>query len=408
LAHARLGTLNTYSIVIYMNEYGTTPGELEPIETATFTEYEVICNQYNTGSRKSGILSEEMYGDIIIDPTTSFVIIEGKRIPALFDVSYGLSMGYEVSRAVEYAGGENKNIKCLAVPISCFSESIQKDIVERVAEEAAKEPSGMALYFADPIEQGHGVDSEALGKFLPGNMKYEEIPLLDSRAEYSQASLSLYVCDFTNVKGNNKASATSLSGLQEYYDVHTLKDIDDYENSTLLRRGDSFNESELDEIWRLYQDRFQFLGENHPISMEDTREDFMSIFTSPDTMVSIRYEGGKPVCLTYLVEDFSKLYWLNEKYLEKLQDETDSSRTSIFFPGVVATGAGNNYAAQVIEIFRNAVADAGMDVRVIFENTNLSETYIPKIVFDIVDASGQFHTEYPKKVDEIEYKLIQL
>lgn len=384
-----------------INEYLTEREKKEPVPIASFLEYEAFCNRINTGSRKNGILSEEIYNEAVDDPSTIFVDIEGtKQVPVLVDLSYGIGLGYDQERAKQYAG-DAKQVCILSVPLGSLDVDFQRKIGQSFKEIETVSDT-RAVYFSDH----EGRDKSALQELLSkAEIEYNEVPLEDDRSIEKQASLSMYVSDFVNVTQNASVEKQGIESAQRYFDANTLPHLKDVKDAVLLKKGNSFLQEELDDIWSLYQDRFQFLGENHPISMEDSREDFMSLFTDEQTLVSIKYKDGQPVCFTYIMEDLSKLYWLNLPYLEKLKLEAAETATTIFFPGIVASGSGNNYAAEIIMAFRDAAAKSGVSARVIFENTNLSETYIPQIVHDIVSETGEFDTSYPKKVDEIQYRL---
>ena len=219
----------------------------------------------------------------------------------------------------------------------------------------------------------------------------------------------MYSIDATPNVSIEVGSRKSLRDIQVHFDEAVYPNISDPANATLLRPGDSFDEHELAAIWDLYVDRFQFLGEEHPISMEDSQPDFLSIFTDPDTTVSIKYVDGKPVCFTYFTEDFSGLYWLNVPYLEANYATADPSLIPVFFPGIVASkeSKGNN-AREVIDLFAQGVASVGAGCRIYFENTNFSEQYVPQMVYRAAIARSEYSLSQPTKLDQTDYRLIEI
>ena len=108
-----------------------------------------------------------------------------------------------------------------------------------------------------------------------------------------------------------------------------------------------------------------------------------------------------------LPENFESLYWLNTGFLSD-QQENANKLTPIFFPGIVASGAGGNYAAEVIGLFAREAAAVGINARVYFENTNLSEMYIPRIVHDAIATEPRITVNQPRKIDQTMYRLVSI
>ena len=367
------------------------------ITTLSFGEYELFCNQNNQSSRKSGILSDEIYDATIQDETTVFATIEGVKVPVLVDIKYGLGLGYDENRAKAYAA-DSEVVSVLAIPIGDLDETSQRAAIRAIAS-----VPGRSIFYADNEGRDSGVLNEGLAA---SGIVMTETPLSDRRCrvENRQASLSLYLADNKRPDYSLESPRVPLSAAQAIFDSKYLPHVLDHRNAALLRNGAGFSEQELNDIWDLYTNKFQVLGENHPISMEDTRDDFLGTFTSPSTTVSVRYTDGKPVCFTYFTDSFDSLYWLNNDYMKKLDDES-VNMTSVFFPGIVARSAGGNHAEEVIKLFANVSADAGINHRIIFENTNLSEMYVPRIVFESVNGTANYSVDKPYKIDQTTYRL---
>lgn len=364
-----------------------------------FESYELLCNINNRASRKSGILSDEIYAEALADPTTVFCEVDGVNIPVLVDIHHGLGLGYDETRARGYANPDVP-VSALALPIGDLDDDMKKKVVRTIAASGSR-----SIFFAD----NEGRDGQTLRDGLTAaGREPSEVPLLDRRCrpDNRQASLSLYVCDNTLPDYEPGAARVPLAEAQRHFDEVTRRGIADATNAALLRRGDSFASHELDDIWELYLDKFQLLGENHPISMEDGKDDFLGILTDPSTVASIRYVDAKPACFTYFTDDFSSMYWLNKEYLDRLADQKPGL-TSIFFPGIVSRKGDGGYAADVIRLFAQETAAAGINDRIIFENTNLSEMYVPRIIFDSVDGQSDYSVERPHKVDQTHYRLLE-
>ena len=153
----------------------------ETVPAATFQEYEVFCNNGNTSSRKAGILDEALYNDALQDSRTILVEVSGKTMPLIVDIEHGRGLGYETARAKEYAN-DQLNISALALPITGLDEHDARAVINGVANYSG------ALYFSDH----NGDDKEVLFNGLSERGRTaRERPLLDSRANNSQATLSL-------------------------------------------------------------------------------------------------------------------------------------------------------------------------------------------------------------------------
>lgn len=372
--------------------------ELHEGEKLTFEAYEVLCNQNNKSSRKSGILAAEIYDAAMNDPSTITSDFEGVRVPVLVDIKYGLGLGYDEDRAVGYAENDAP-VNVLSVPVGDLDEADRQRVIDAIAGAGPR-----SIFYADNEQR----DSTALTAGLAErHVNAEEVPLPNYRCrpENRQASLSLYVCDV--VTKEVEPGRRSLASVQEHFDTTALPHIDDKANATLLKNGTSFTPEELEDLWRLYEDKFEFLGENHPISMEDTREDFLALISDESVMVSIRYMDNKPVCFTYFTENPENLYWLNQSYLKELGDDRPDL-TPLFFPGIVSSRAAGNHAAEVISLFTHEASAVGLSGRIIFENTNLSEMYVPRIVQGAISQEPNCQVDTPQKVDQTVYRLLSL
>jgi hypothetical protein len=373
-----------------------------PVSDLAFEAYEGIFASSHTSSRKTGILSSGAYSDIMLDPTTTKISLDSGRMPVFVDAKYSDALGYDYEKMRKYAAADlDETIQILAIPVADINEHDRLLVIDALA--SIDQPT--SIYFSD-----NGTDAAVLFDGLQARgIPYVEVPLSDYRCRPNnrQAALSLFVSDWVQDSEMDRLPMYTLSDVQAYFDTHTLPNLKDVENATLLKSGDSFTETQLDDIWELYEQRFQVLGENHPISMEDSKDDFLHLFTRPHTMVSVRYIDSKPVCFAYFTDNFRDLTWLNKPYLDNIQAQTDNL-TPVFFPGIVASGAGGNYAEDTINLFVNHAANVGMNARVYFENTNLSEMYIPGIVFNSMIKEPVYEKTKPIKIDETFYRLFKL
>jgi len=374
-----------------------------------FNSYADICNYRNDGSRRRGILSEESYDEIVGDPGTSFINSSNCRIPVLIDVKHGLAMGYDASRCKEYAEELSTDVKILTLPVHELNEDEKNQLADILATSADK----CALYFSD-----HNNDeSIALGEMLDKvGVRHTEKPLVDHRAAKGdeQAGLFLYSCSTEQSEGRGERKRLSLRDVQDYYDKNIGPFITpDGKTETILNMGDRISDQQAEELWLLYDNKFDFLGEGHPISMQDSREDFLKLLQSDSTLLAATYAkeenvDDKLICFTYFNDDIDSLYWLNQEFLnEKFASSgTADYITNMFTPGLVSAGLGRSYASLPIKVFTRACDESGLSSSVMYENTNFSKSYVPRIVDAAIGRTCRYTVYKPSElVDKVTYRL---
>lgn len=373
---------------------------LVPSRGNDFSFYEQFCNERNESARKAGILSDEAYEEIIEDPSTLYMIAGDARIPVLVDIRHGAALGYDPQRSRELAGSEVP-VSVLSVPVGDLDPESQADIIEIIGQSGHR-----SIFFAD----NEGRDLKALSQGLKAKgVKLTEQPLVDERARpgHEQASLSLFSMDL--IAASEQPTKKGLDIVKRHFEEETLPTIEDPANAVLIRSGESFSDDELEDLWKLYEDRFQFLGEQHPISMEDSKKDFLELFAQSDVLSVIKYAENKPICFTFFSENMSRMSWLNASFFDKDKATLDPSQSTIFFPGIVASkeSRGQN-ASEVIGAFADEVARTQTSFRLYFENTNLSERYVPAIVYRASIGHDEYSLTEARKLDETHYRLLHV
>jgi hypothetical protein len=236
-----------------------------------------------------------------------------------------------------------------------------------------------------------------------------DVPLIDSQARpgHEYATLSLYGVDMERPDPSEGLEPTKWSEIYDTYERKVAEGVyeKDLQNGTVLLRGSELTNDNVNDMWDVYLNRFQWLGENHPISMEDNKFDFMKVLRSDNALCSIKFKDGKPVCFTDLIGDTDELYWLNDKFLHDADKmNLKPGQKVVFFPGIVAAAEGTHGAAEVIGLLTNVFVDANALLKVVFENTNRSESYVPRMVRMGANATGRINAETPVVIDKTIYK----
>jgi len=374
-----------------------------------FNSYVDICNYNNDSSRRRGILSPEMYADIIGDPTTGFINYGESCIPVLIDIKHGLAMGYDTEKCRKYAEDLSENIKILALPFHELNSDERMQVVELL-----KSSGETAIYFSDHNNDESRALSDALDKV---GMYYQEKPLTDPSASTGdeQAALYLYACEVEQNNPEKRDKRVTLKEAVEYYKEHIGPQVSvNGEVITALILGSEITDEQVEKIWEVYKSIFEELGKkNHPISMEDSREDFLALLRTENTMLSIVFSKDQkndytePACFAFFVDDLNKPGWLNTRYLQ--EKNNSKNNTMIFTPGIVSSAQGISYSSLPIGLFAKAGCESGMNATIYYENTNVSKKYIPKIVDRCISRSC-VDSNYTRSelLDQTKYRLLSI
>lgn len=392
-----------------------------------FAQYKELCNKNNDGSRLRGIITHELYEAVISDPKTIYLQYDGLSVPFLISINQGASMGYEPEKCIRYAKDSkaSSDIRILAVPIHELSDEAKK----RAAEIFASNPN-IAIYFSshdrdtDKTIAPKVNEADALSEILRmAGLEHENKPLITARTQKGdeQAAMYLYSCRVEQVPDGSERKTLKLKDVYDNYEKNVgpetrLTIIG--EVTTRLEMGDNISDVWADKLWKLYDKVFENFGEGHPISMQDSKEDFMEVLRSEHTMISVTYRKGEteeldePLCFADFNDDISTLYWLNQKYLK---DEINNSAkncksknlTGLFTPGLVSTPlVAAALSPKTLGLFVKSAVGAGMSAELICENTNLSKRYVP-VIMDRVIRENHADTDVSKteSIDGCSYYL---
>ena len=369
-----------------------------------FSDYAEICNYQNDNSRRRGILSSELYAEISEDPSTGFIKSGALRVPALIDVKFGPSMGYDTKKCRQYAEDFSENIKVLALPFHSLNGEEQRQVVELI-----DSSDSTALYFSD-----HGGDeSTALREALTDRgIGYQEKPLINSRASKGdeQAALSMYVCSTRRKTPETATPNISFIDVYGYYEKNLGPDFSSDGNTKVdLNIGSKLTDKQVADMWSLFDDKFEALGDNHPMSMQDSVDYFLQMVKSDDTIIASAYskrdDNYELDCFVFFIDNIESLFWLNSDFMKQHIDAREDNLV-IYTPGIVSSAVGASHASRVIRLFSKACQGDGANVDIFYENTNLSKKYIPRIVDRAIAGSFEDMEYKPSElIDQIDYRL---
>ena len=374
--------------------------------------YDRITVQNSAGSRVLGMVDTDAMAAAAADRYALGITVDDQEVPAIVPVEYAI--GYDVRRSREIVDEDGiDKVLYYGLPELFTPTDAQ---VQQLAGRLATKQYGYIFYDHRTTDRPPTLLTDAI--FLSGH-EMKKLPLRDEQARQGneQASISLYGFDLPveNPELSNNDRKLDMEGWYGKYaeGVAAGTYVHDTENGTALLKGDQIDQKTFEAMWSLYQDRFQWLGERHPVSMEDAKGEFEAALRSRETMVSAQFVDGEPVCFTYLTGQIESLYWLNREFIND-PDEVglQEGQSLIFLPGIVAREDTKGYSIPVIGLLANTAFDANLNARVIFENTNRSEEYIPRLVRTIINrvASSRENgltMRPPEMIDKTVYGCIQ-
>ncbi len=362
-------------------------------------EYREVCDSLTVGYRRAGIIDAAETEALLQDPVTVYATTTSGVLPVFTAIEHAAGAGYDVPRTHELIGDDEN---AAAIFYYCLPPLTYDSIVSADAPDVAE-----GYVYVDHAAADLTTPQVLAAILRDKAFSVEEVPISDDQAAQGneQASISLY--GFHNPNADF-AKTVSLQDISAEYTKGVAEGLYPNEaNGPKLFSGDALDTELLEELWSMYQSRFQWLGEQHPVSMEDTKAEFMGLITSPKTMASIYFEAGQPVCFGYFTDELTNIYWLNSSFTSGSEMGLHADEKLLFLPGIVARPENVlNYAEQVIQLATKVITDVHAPYQIIFENTNRSEVYIPALIKKYVDGSGVI-IDQPALIDRQVYRCFK-
>lgn len=365
--------------------------------------YEDLADANNVGSRPLGLIDPSHLTDALQDGATITLEVDDQPVPVLVSIDY--AYGYATQRCHEIVGEDDPSkVLYYSLPAQLGNAALSAAL----AEELGQRRYGYIFYDAVQAEMPPML-ADALERTTHD---YSELPLWDNEAEpgNEQASIALYGFDFPVERPDEVVNNPSLQGVYDLYaaSVESGKYSYDTDNGAVMIKGGEIDDELFDKLWDIYQDRFQWLGEKHPVSMEDTKSSFNELLRNDNTLASIYFSDGQPMCFTYLSEGPESVYWLNDDFLgDREKMHMRETQTLLFIPGIVSGEVGAGYSMHVLGLLSSVAMDYNGDFKVIFENTNRSERYIPRVTRDIINGLGRAQAAWPEVLDRTVYGCVR-
>lgn len=381
--------------------------EFEPTPeraAADFEGYRRVVDTLSPAFRKVGIVDEAGYDRAIRDPRTMKLAIGRVELPFLTPVAY--VSGYDAERSGRLTG-QGENVYVMSVPLGVLTGPD----VRILPEESEFSAEDSAIIIETDTEE-----TEETQQILPAVLSdiggFEVAEFHDERIKnpnQQSAMMAMYDAHFVAVDEQGERIPSTGKGFYEAYDELAVADHPLTQRTKLLRLEElREDEAIIEALWDLCSDRFEWLGKAHPVSMEDTREFFEQMVLSNNTHTIVRNnDEGIPRCLGFFMASLKECTWMKPEVIEQLENEARAKGQQIlYFFGIAgqADGGDMHYGQDVMQLVAHIVQGMGGQHRLLFESTNMSSRYIPRMVGQYIgQGEGVEMSEPVKKIAQIDY-----
>lgn len=209
---------------------------------------------------------------------------------------------------------------------------------------------------------------------------------------------------------NKNSAPVSALNLFDTYNLMIESGEIKYDSQNGTTMVDIIEGDDAEKIWDIYEKPFMGLGENDPTYAGFTKEGLLELLKDPDVIKIINKSDGEITTLLMLMQNFENAPWFNSEYYKRNYPEYFKTNNIFMFPGIVTDEKkrGLDYATDTLKLATDVIAKRGSNILVTFECTEISSTYIPKIVEQVVNSSGKLTvSELDKPKSVINYFAIK-
>lgn len=372
---------------------------------ASIIYYEKIMNERIKGPQLEGY-TPEWLRDALCDPTTRKIDLgDGVDWPILARIAH--NQDYRADFFSDHFPDHPAYF--FSLPPNDGVSHIEILTKARAALESVRTEGGIITY-DNYISVTDDTSEDPVAIFLTEVLSGSDIVLNDVTPE-SQA----YGQSYGSPKVSHFEAVASQSGRWELGDCNTsqafsrLLDRGEYVFSpeagpTVLTQADlqADDSKLLDDIWEIYSAQFDELVDDHPSLQVQPRKELESMLLDDESFNVAYMEDGKIAALCYFVSNIEKCVWLNPAFYSNMASTTPGIKLA-YFPGIVVdkdkARQGGGYVDGMIKLIEDVYEEAGtLGMQIVFQCTNVSETYIPKIVTGVISQNGVF--EFGQMADE--------
>ncbi len=377
-------------------------------KVVSFRKYRGLCDAASgTSYRKLGIVDSHGYAAALSDSRTIITTLKsGLTIPLFVPMQY--IGGYDAPRTQSLA--KTHDTRLLAVPFSTLRHEVS------LAQHAAA-LRGVAVVVETPVELTKKAKTLFAEQFsVVSGTPWRVHEFKDPRTPEGRqnANISVYEAGFEAHDHAGKPMPDTGKTLTK-----SARELGLADNVTIIGSRDIHKNPELlAELWDLCAHKFDMLGTFHPVSMEETQNFFEKMLGNQRTHSLVRFEvddkgKNKPVAHGFFMDDLSGASWLSDAYIDDVEMRAAQKHEKIvFFYGIVSRStpeASMHYSASIMKSLSHIGKYAGGRFRLVFESTNLSGLYIPRLVNEYTqgDKDGMTMIEPIKCLTGIDYWYIK-
>jgi hypothetical protein len=374
----------------------------ERVEELSFEAYRQKCDEASPSFRKIGLLETIGYSQALRDPETITTIVDGRRVPLLAPIKY--ASGYDIDRVPVLTDAAKNYL--LAMPVQTLGGNEQL-----IREQLSRQQTAILIESDHRYKES---DVEAAAQFFGQGLEPREF--LDPRvpAETAPASMSIYQVGFESQASDGSVNAVEGDLMSAFArELQASVEADGPVDTLLLDSRQLLEHEELiDQLWEICQNRFEWLGDHHPVSMEETKDFFTHVVVDEGTFTAVRFEDEKPIAFGFFIEGLEQCSWLKNEFCDQITREAaQRDEKLIYFHGIASMSTPKktgHYAKDIVQLLARVCQRRGGTYRYLFESTNLSSLYIPGMVERYVDSSRALTRVTPaEKIAQQDYWMLK-
>ncbi len=403
-----------------MNTYPTSHDDESHLNLITRSA-EYYAGEYAkriSGPQLEGLDDSWVKNSLQDDRTIDLEVKAGDDQPVRWPLLVDISHNDDYSKTFFEGNFPNKKIYYMSVPpIDQLQQGVDTSNV------AARLDSESVVVYEFKEDGEYGQASDALLRTLgqQGGRKAVDVTP-DSQAfgaSYGQPTVNHFEIVARNKRpvGDRSNPTTLLQAAHELMGSGDIETMPEH-GSTIVSKSDLIaNDGQLmDQIWTMYQGQFGELVEDHPSLQIQPREEIEKMLHDDAALNIVYMKDGAPVGMCYFVSNIDTCIWLNGDYF-KTRAADDDSLATVYFPGIVVdkdeARQGHQYVTEMLTVVSKVTEKADRGMRITFQSTNVSETYIPKIVAGYVESDPNFVLAHPEgsvdgctKTAQYNYKVV--
>lgn len=316
-------------------------------------DYFSTLNDYSIGPQIEGV-DPENYQQLIDDPTTINISVDGMELPLFGRLSYAewINTEFFADRGID----ESALYFCLL-------------------------PQSYLMQHHDELgESIYGQFSETDGNFsvlidfpdISGVKPIDEIVEIDSNVDRLITSVETPAATY-HYRAKFSPKAQQLESFVTDESVYKIQDKEQIETY-------------FDRIWDIYERQFKDLVDDHPINGAISRDDLKKTLLNEGSDLYVYIDDdGVLQSFGYIVRDFDLCPWLNKSYFE---NESEGLPV-MYMPGIAtAPESGISASTKIMEaLLYNNLKEFGEWI-VTFECSNISAQYVPMLVERATENAG--------------------